>query len=117
MKIEADSSAVQQQPTVLDNGIINQGQEWVTSLLSSFSTNTTASTVATHHHQRRAPTYNHPLKAPLVLSPKDDKTAICRFHNYDIDGCKNGTRCPYDHEHCHWCSEVGHIALNCHHFK
>jgi len=115
-KIEADSST-DQQPTVLDNGIINQGQKWFKSLLSSFSTNTTASTVATHHHQRRAPTYNHPLKAPLVLSPKDDKIAICRFHNYDIDGCKNGTRCPCDHQFCHWCREVGHTALNCHHFK
>jgi len=112
-KIEADSSTVQQQLTVMDNGIINQGQEWFTSLLSSFSTNTTSSTVATNH-QRRAPTYNHPLKAPLVLSPKDDKTAICRFHNYDIDGCKNGTRCPYDHQYCHWCRQVGHTALNCH---
>jgi len=113
-KIEADSSTVQQQ-LVMDNGIINQGQEWFTTLLSSFSTNTTAST-ATNHHQRCAPTYNHPLKAPLVLSPKDD-TAICRFHNYDIDGCKNGTRCPYDHQYCHWCREIGHTALNCHHFK
>ena len=115
-KIEADSSTLQQ-PTVLDNGTINQGQEWFTSLLSSFSTNTTSSTVTTNHHQRRAPTYNHPLKAPLVLSPKDDKTAICRFHNYAEDGCKNGTRCPYDHVHCHWCRELGHIALNCPHIK
>ena len=111
-KIEAESSTVQQHT----NSIINQGQEWFTTLLSSFSTNTTASTVATNH-QRCAPTYNHPLKAPLVLSPKDDKTAICRFHNYDIDGCKNGIRCLYDHEHCHWCRKVGHTALNCHHFK
>ena len=116
-KIEADpSTVVQQQPTVMDNGIINQGQEWFTTLLSSFSANTTANNV-TANHQRRAPTYNHPLKAPLVLSPKDDKIAICRFHNYDIDGCKNGTRCAYDHEHCHWCREIGHTALNCHHIK
>jgi len=60
----------------------------------------------------------HPLKAPLR---KNDKgVAICRFHNYDQRGCRkfidmtcSGETCPYDHEHCHMCLELGHIALHC----
>ena len=54
----------------------------------------------------------HPLRAPLVLSPQDHKTPICRYHNYHKDGCKNAD-CPLDHSYCHACQQLGHIARNC----
>jgi SAM-dependent methyltransferase len=60
----------------------------------------------------------HPLKAPLRKSASG--VAICRFHNYDIRGCRkyidmtcSGETCPYDHDTCHQCLERGHIALDC----
>lgn len=73
------------------------------------------------------PRLRHPLKAPLVLSPADQVTPICRYHNYHRDGCKlmrttndtqseqdcdggSGTYCALDHEHCHACRERGHVA-------
>lgn len=69
--------------------------------------------------------YSHPKKVPLVLSPKDS-TPICRYHNYHPDGCKkfhkrkdvktakeDKVQCQYDHEHCHYCQQVGHVALDC----
>ena len=55
---------------------------------------------------------SHPLKAPLVFSPKDATKPICRYHNYHQNGCSKD-KCPYDHEHCHLCLKPGHIALNC----
>ena len=60
----------------------------------------------------------HPLKAPLRKNANG--VAICRFHNYDKRGCRkyidmkcSGETCPYDHDTCHMCLEIGHIALNC----
>lgn len=59
-----------------------------------------------------SPRAMHPLKAPLVFSPSDGKTPICRYHNYHPLGClKDG--CPRDHEYCHACREAGHIARQC----
>jgi SAM-dependent methyltransferase len=55
----------------------------------------------------------HPLQAPKMLSPVDNKTPICRYHNYFKDGCGKGDICPYDHEHCHLCLKTGHIATEC----
>jgi hypothetical protein len=55
----------------------------------------------------------HPLQAPKMLSPVDNKTPICRYHNYFKDGCGRGDICPYDHEHCHLCLKTGHIATQC----
>jgi hypothetical protein len=55
----------------------------------------------------------HSLKAPLVYSPLDASKPICRYHNYDLQGCKRGTKCQYDHEHCHCCLQVGHRAVEC----
>ena len=55
----------------------------------------------------------HPLQAPLVYSPLDASKPICRYHNYDPEGCKRGTSCQYDHEHCHLCLRLDHRALNC----
>ena len=117
------------QPAVMDDGIIDHGQEWFTSLLSSsYTKNNTdndddvvckqqcssAKTMVVKHQQqlKPAPSYAHPLRAPLVLSPRDMRTPICRFHNYHPDGCKR-SECQYDHEHCHWCLKAGHVALNC----
>ena len=74
--------------------------------------------------------FKHPLKAPMVLSPVDEKTPICRYHNYHRDGCRlykknsNSTTqgeagaaadaiCPFDHDHCHACQQLGHVAKNC----
>lgn len=58
---------------------------------------------------------SHPLQAPLRMSPLDANKSICRYHNYHANGClKNKTNdCPHDHEHCHWCSEPGHVARAC----
>ena len=111
---------------VMENGIINNGQEWFTSLLQSSSISSSSSNISTgtttattqQRQQQAEPSssaaayYTHPLKAPLVLSPIDDKTPICRFYNYMIDGCKN-EQCPYDHIHCHICLKSGHRALDC----
>lgn len=57
--------------------------------------------------------FEHPLQAPMVVSPIDDTTPICRYHNYHRQGCKKGSDCPFDHTHCHWCRRVGHIAREC----
>ena len=100
-------------------GIIEQGQEWFASLSSSATANKCNSTTCNATIQKQsAPKYSHPLKAPSALSPKDDTTPICRFHNYDPSGCKRHNdssekRCSFDHEHCHWCREAGHVALTC----
>ena len=60
----------------------------------------------------------HPLRAPLRRNASG--VPICRFHNYALrhDGwvgsrCKAGAACAFDHETCHWCGKVGHIALHC----
>jgi SAM-dependent methyltransferase len=55
----------------------------------------------------------HPLQAPKVFSPKDASTPICRYHNYYVDGCGKGSACPYDHVHCHFCLQPGHVAKQC----
>ena len=113
-------------PTILEDGTINLGQEWFSSLISSSddmlrgNKETSCATLLRPRKQNQsAPKYSHPIKAPLVLSPRDNSTPICRFHNYHPDGCKryNNDRsdCPYDHDHCHWCREAGHVALNCNH--
>jgi SAM-dependent methyltransferase len=65
-----------------------------------------------HKEKRAFP--KHPLRAPLVMSPKDDgKTPICRYHNYHKRGCSKGDRCELDHEHCHACQQLGHSAKDC----
>eukprot|EP00605_Chrysophyceae_sp_TOSAG23-4_P001764 GSChrysophyteH1.ASY1.ANO1.1952.1 assembled CDS len=62
--------------------------------------------------------FPHPLKAPLRKT--EDGVPICRFHNYQPQGCKlymdpnrKGTQCPYDHDHCHYCGARGHVSLKC----
>ncbi len=55
----------------------------------------------------------HPLRAPLVMSPVDGTTPICRYHNYDPNGCKRKDICLLDHQHCHLCRQSGHTARNC----
>jgi len=67
----------------------------------------------------------HPLRAPLRLSPADGTTPICRYHNYHPEGCTKqqqassssgsdkNKECPYDHRHCHFCLEPGHVARTC----
>eukprot|EP00392_Amoebophrya_sp_AT5.2_P011691 g11774.t1 len=74
----------------------------------------------------------YPLKRPVVEI--DDVVAegeeppgttggrveVCRFHNYDKEnGCKRFAqgRCPLDHEHCHFCLQKGHRAVDCELFK
>jgi hypothetical protein len=58
----------------------------------------------------------HPLRAPLVLSPKDNATPICRYHNYHEMGCHR-SGCEFDHEHCHNCLQKDHIGRFCPGFK
>jgi predicted O-methyltransferase YrrM len=55
----------------------------------------------------------HALQAPMVLSPRDGVTPICRYHNYHPEGCKKGTHCPFHHSHCHKCCQPGHAARTC----
>jgi SAM-dependent methyltransferase len=75
-------------------GLIQNGDDWF----------------QTHKTRRAIP--KHPLRAPLVLSPKDGKTPICRYHNYHKQGCKKD-ECALDHDHCHACQQLGHIAREC----
>jgi len=148
-------------------GLIINGADWFNS------------STCNHHHNhcrcrkekalfRRCDRFKHPLKAPLILSPNDDKTPICRYHNYHRDGCKlynrsktnkhnnniiinknginikqesikahdiNGNTnvdananafvattttnicttdiCPFDHDYCHACRQLGHVAKDC----
>jgi len=63
----------------------------------------------------------HPLKMPQRYDA--DGIAICRFHNFDRkNGCllfrdtnRHGKTCPLDHEHCHTCLELDHVAWQCPH--
>lgn len=90
------------------DGVIHNAQSWLTDYLQS---NNMSNECAT-----KPPTFSHPLQAPLVLSPEDDTTPICRFHNYHKEGCKkhqNGNDCELDHEHCHFCKKKGHVANEC----
>lgn len=61
-------------------------------------------------HQKNRALPKHPLKAPMVTSPKGEP--ICRYYNYHKEGCNNAD-CPYDHEYCHFCLKKGHVARNC----
>ena len=59
----------------------------------------------------------YPLKLPVrLVGELEVPVEICRFHNYDTSqGCirHREKRCPLDHQHCHWCGEQGHRALEC----
>jgi hypothetical protein len=94
-----------------DGGIIKFAQDW---LVRNTGSNNSQHLQSKHQH---LPSYSHPLQAPLVLSPKDDKTPICRFHNYHVNGCKkykdDCRECSLDHDYCHWCRKMGHIAREC----
>ena len=87
------TQSIRSSASVTDTGLIENGNDWFDK----------------RKQQRKLP--KHPLRAPLVLSPKDGETPICRYHNYRICGKKEA--CPYDHEHCHACLQPGHIALQC----
>lgn len=52
---------------------------------------------------------SNPLRHPVRQTP--DGTPICRLHNYN--SCKNLDICRYDHTHCHYCGQQGHIAVHC----
>ena len=106
------TSISEAQPYITANGIVEHAQQWISSLISQ-SQNEISGPVSS----QPPPKYSHPKRAPLVFSPKDNTTPICRFHNYHPDGCKkyncDRNECPFDHDHCHWCLTTGHIALNC----
>jgi len=108
------------QPSVMENGMVDHAQDWFSTLILSYADaiKDVQCNAAKKASTQSAPKYPHAMKAPLVMSPKDNVTPICRFHNYHPDGCKrhNGSseKCPYDHEYCHWCQDAGHIASNCH---
>ena len=63
----------------------------------------------------------HPLQAAKRFVPNSsqcgigDSKIICRYYNYHKSGCakKNDNMCPYDHNHCHMCLGLGHIAQDC----
>ena len=100
---------VQQLNDVFSTGVINNAQQWLMNYLQTNNLHNVSS--------KRPPSYSHPLQAPLVVSPIDDTTPICRFHNYAGNGCKRYNKeenaCPLDHEYCHWCRRKGHLARNC----
>ncbi len=108
-------------PCVAEDGIISNGQEWFNSLVTS-SADVGAANNRNLTKQQLLSIYSHPKKVPLVLSPKDS-IPICRYHNYHPDGCKkfhkrkdstgSSVQCQYDHEHCHYCQQIGHVALDC----
>ena len=113
-------------PCVAEDGQISNGQEWFNSLVTSYADVGIANRNLTR--KQLLSMYSHPKKVPLVLSPKDS-TPICRYHNYHPDGCKkfhkrkdltetaeaeeDNVQCQYDHEHCHFCQQIGHVALDC----
>ncbi|GFH55078.1 hypothetical protein CTEN210_11554 [Chaetoceros tenuissimus] len=86
-------------------GTIVNGKEWYQGLLQKVKNQ-----IALSIHK---PRFSHPKKAPLSLSPLDQKTPICRYHNYHKDGCSKGNECDLDHVHCHYCLEPGHKAKDC----
>lgn len=112
-------------PSITDEGFITNGQNWFYSLSESPSFAVDDRVDKNISKQELISRYSHPKKVPLVLSPKG--IPICRYHNYHSDGCKKFNKrkstatatdyddleCQYDHEHCHWCQGVGHIAVNC----
>lgn len=87
------------------DGTLSNGQEWFEATLHDIETNLSRVSTA-------RPRFLHPQKAPLSLSPIDNKTPICRYHNWHKNGCLQ-TDCPLDHDHCHWCLKLGHTALSC----
>lgn len=91
---------------VLENGVIQGGHEWF---------QRQSERVGTVDPGRIL--YGHPLHAPMVVSPTDGTTPICRYNNYHRHGCKKGTDCPFDHTHCHSCQQAGHIAIECVEYK
>jgi hypothetical protein len=101
-------------PIVMENGMIEHAEGWYESFISSLA-NEGDDVKSSGSKKILIPKYSHPTKAPLVLSPKDDATPICRWHNYHPAGCKRfaSGRCPYDHDHCHWCRAFGHVAIDC----
>mmetsp|Transcript_6970 Transcript_6970/g.15373 ORF Transcript_6970/g.15373 Transcript_6970/m.15373 type:complete len:499 (-) Transcript_6970:692-2188(-) len=111
----ASRSGIETVPIRVDgNGYIRNGDNWFALLANSIvGTGTAGDTGRKGNGRGRPPKYAHPIKAPLSLSPVDNATPICRFHNYHSDGCKKGDDCDFDHKHCHWCRKPGHVARNC----
>lgn len=87
------------------NGTFKNGQEWFEATLHDIKTNPS-------RFSTTKPRFLHPQKAPLSLSPIDNSTPICRYHNWHKNGCLH-TDCPFDHNYCHWCLKLGHTALSC----
>lgn len=135
-------------PRLVDasTGVVSGGPDWLASMI--IRTKATAHQREQHsakvrgydaaNSKHKLSAFKHPLKAPLVLSPRDGKTPICRYHNYHREGCKwyihnhgntkcnanknknnsnntNGSApsCPFDHDHCHACLQLGHVAKDC----
>ncbi len=91
-------------------GRIRNGEDWFRLKVNEL-TNVSSKEKGVPGLNSFAPKFSHPKKAPLALSPDENKP-ICRYYNYHKNGCKQSD-CPYDHNYCHWCLQKGHIALNC----
>ncbi|KAK9707725.1 hypothetical protein K7432_010021 [Basidiobolus ranarum] len=88
--------------------------EWFTSFLLDHSVTSPIDTPKAEPWFLRARSENFikkPLRYPVRLSPSGE--AICRPHNYDINGCGKVDVCRFDHVHCHHCLEPGHKARDC----
>ena len=98
-------------------GSIHYGQDWFSLLAESVvddDKGTRSQEIGGRSNDASGPPkFSHPLKAPLALSPHDDATPICRFHNYHPAGCKKGDMCDFDHSYCHYCLKKGHVAREC----
>ena len=98
-------------------GSIHYGQDWFSLLAESLvddDKGTRSQEIGGRSNDASGPPkFSHPLKAPLALSPHDDATPICRFHNYHTEGCKKGDMCDFDHSYCHYCLKKGHTAREC----
>ena len=81
------------------------------SAASAVSIASTASTAAST--LSGPPLQLHPMKLSQKFAT--DGIEICRYHNYSADGCLRGKqgRCRLNHNHCHWCGQSGHCALDC----
>jgi SAM-dependent methyltransferase len=94
------------EPQVEPDGLISNGNAWFQCLADKVDSERIT-------NNSLPPKYKHPLKAPIRMSPLDANVPICRYHNYHKGGCKKGSKCPLDHEFCHWCLGRGHTATKC----
>jgi SAM-dependent methyltransferase len=98
-------------------GLVSFGHDWLESVMKHGQRKSEVDGDDQRLNRQTLKRITHPAKAPMAYSPTDDRTPICRYHNYHPKGCKRRnyatSPCELDHDHCHACRKPGHIALNC----